>query len=152
MVNCLYFYAITAIYNTFKEKRETEKLSSANLNWFMNVLILVFLSDHSFPQVVLTIPLTWFKHFPGTDVKAIWLTNNNKWNPQISNECKVTQFLHFKGKSPFHQFPNKWEESTFDTDCSRSSAGSVSKEIPLLEHSLGKFHYYDIVLSRNCFL
>ena len=45
------------MYNTFKEKRETEKLNSANLNWFMNVLVLVFLLDPSFPQLVLTIPI-----------------------------------------------------------------------------------------------
>ena len=60
-------------------------------------------------------------------MKAIWFTNNNKWNPQISDECKVTQFLHFKSKSPFHQFPNKWEKFTFDADGSGSSAGLVRK-------------------------
>ena len=29
---------------------------------------------------------------------------------------------------------------------------SQKMEVPLSEHSLGKFHNYDIVLSRNCFL
>ena len=45
----------------------------------------------------------------------------------MSNKRKVTQFLHFKSKSPLCRFPDTYEESAFDANWSGSPERSVRK-------------------------